>query len=134
MLADVSSEKSSLLFYIWVEDEEGGTPLSSYIKEELEKGLDAKIAIEGKNNFKFMVTNISSIQWNFWKSGCETISTVPVLLKKLNEGNSDKEWVAGWNDLEGDYKKYIAAAVLYKLSSASFPKKYEDIETYLMDK
>ncbi len=137
ILNEVSLEKNSLPTHILVEDEEskeGGILLSSYIKRELEHGLDAKISIEGKNKFENMVFDIEKIQGDFWKEN-ESIS-VPILLKKLNEGDGDKEWVPGWSNLEEAYKKYIAATVLYKMSKSkrSLPKKYEDIESYLMDR
>ncbi len=135
MFNKIYLENNSLPTHILVEDEEskeGGILLSSYIKRELDQGLDAKISIEGKNRFKNMVTHIEKIEGNFWKDN-ERISTVPVLLNKLNEGDKDKEWVPGWSILGEDYKKYVSATVLYKRSKRVFPKKYEDIESYLMD-
>ncbi len=134
--SDISSNNPSLPSYIVVEDEqaeEGKTPLLSYIKEKLESGLDAEITLLGKSNFKKMVSSIEQIQGPFWTSG-ETHATVAALLKKLNDGTDEKEWVNGWKDLEEDYKKYIAATVLYKINTKALPKKYEDIESFLKDK
>ena len=77
-----------------------------------------------------MATSIELIQGDFWTSSGSEV-TVPFLLKRLNEGNAGKEWVPGWNGLESDHKKYIAATVSYRLYNQTFPKKYEDIEPYL---
>lgn len=125
----MESEISSLPKNVLVE---GGKSLLSHVEEELEKGLDADISREGKDSFKKMVSTIAVIQGSFWTgSDGKAISTVPALIQKLNEGNIGKEWITGWNDLVADYKKYIAATVLYRLSNNALPKEYKDIEPYL---
>ncbi len=133
MYDDIFSSKTILSFNILVKDQEDEIPLLSYVNEKRENDLDADVFAEGKKNFKKMISKIEKIQGNFWK-GNEVISTVPVLLKKLNEGDNDQEWVPGWSTLEEDYKKYVSAAVLYKLKKSVLPKKYEDIDSYLLDK
>jgi hypothetical protein len=118
---------------ILVEEKENKISLISYIQEKKDTKLHMDIFKKGKKTFKKMVSHIETISGNFWENK-EEVSTVPVLLKKLNEGNKGEEWVTGWSGCGEDYKKYVAASVLCKRNKGSLPEEYDDIGSYLMDK
>jgi hypothetical protein len=127
----LSSDESSLPNNIVIE---GGMSLYSYVQENLEGNLGLDILKKGKDNFQDNLTEAERmLKPVSLKDVKSTSSLSDIINNEIKESKfNNNQFITNWDSMSEDYKKYIAATILYKKDNRdAYPKQYKDVASYL---